>query len=332
MRPFAYQRVGGDAGEAQRIVTHDAGATFLAGGTNLTDLMRLGVARPDRLVDITGLPYDGVEHRGDGSVLIGALVRNSDLAGDHGVRARFPMVSKALLSGASGQLRSMATTGGNLLQRTRCVYFQDVSKPCNKRVPGSGCPAQHGAARDLGILGVSDDCIATHPSDLAVALLALDAVVHIRTTDGGTRSMPLDDLYVLPEAAPQIETALSPGELITGVELPPPSTDLSTYRKVRDRWSYAFALVSLGAALALNSRGGVTEIRLALGGVAPKPWRARTAEENLLGVRLDEDTVRAAAEAELAAARPTESNAFKVGLAVDLITTEVLALAHEESR
>lgn len=331
MRSFAYERAG-DAQEAQRIVTDGAEAAFLAGGTNLTDLMRLGVARPDRLVDISGLPYDGVEHRTDGSVLIGALVRNSDLAGDRGVRARFPMVSNALLAGASGQLRSMATTGGNLLQRTRCVYFQDVSKPCNKRVPGSGCPARHGAGRDLGILGVSDDCIATHPSDLAVALMALDAVVHIRTTGGGTRSVPLDDLYALPGVTPHIETALRPGELITGVELPPPPAGRSTYRKVRDRWSYAFALVSLGAALALDASGAATQIRLALGGVAPKPWRARTAEGHLLGARIDEDSVRAAAEAELAAARPTEANAFKVDLAVDLITTEVLALAGKESR
>jgi xanthine dehydrogenase YagS FAD-binding subunit len=330
MRSFAYERVS-DAGEAQRIVTDDAEAVFLAGGTNLTDLMRLGVSRPDLLVDISGLPYDQVEHREDGSVLIGALVRNSDLAGDRGVRARFPMVSKALLAGASGQLRSMATTGGNLLQRTRCVYFQDVSKPCNKRVPGSGCPARRGAGRDLGILGVSDDCIATHPSDLAVALMALDAVVHIRTPDGGRRSMPIDEFHLLPGTSPQIETALLPGELITGVELPPPPAGSSTYRKVRDRWSYAFALVSVGVALALDA-GVVTEIRIALGGVAPKPWRARAAERLLLGTRVDEGTVRAAAQAELAAARPTEANTFKIGLAMDLITAEVLALAGEESR
>lgn len=331
MRPFAYERVG-DAEEAQRIVTGHLEARFLAGGTNLTDLMRLGVAGPDLLVDISGLPYDEVEHRADGSVLVGALVRNSDLAGDDGIRERFPMVSRAVLAGASGQLRSMATTGGNLLQRTRCGYFQDVSKPCNKRVPGSGCPARHGASRDLAVLGGSDDCIATQPSDLAVALMALDAAVHVRTPEGDARVAPLDDFYLLPGATPQIETTLAPGELITGVELPPPPAGRSTYRKVRDRWSYAFALVSLGAALALDDSGAVTDVRIALGGVAPKPWRARTAERLLLGTRIDEDAVRAAAEAELAAARPTEANAFKVGLAVDLITTEVLALAGEETR
>lgn len=331
MKAFAYERTG-DPAAAQRLVRERPEAMFLAGGTNLTDLMRLGVARPELLVDVSRLPYDAVEHRQDGSVLIGALVRNSVLAGDPGIRDRFPMVSRALLSGASGQLRAMATTAGNLLQRTRCVYFQDVSKPCNKRVPGSGCPARDGAHRDLAILGVSDHCIATHPSDLAVALVALDAVVHIRTADGGTRAVPLDALYVLPGGTPEVEHTLAPGELITGVELPPPPAGASTYRKVRDRWSYAFALVSVAASVALDGTGSVTDIRLALGGVAPKPWRAREAERLLTGARIDEDTVRAAAHAEMRAARPAEKNTFKIGLSVDVLTAEVLALAAKESR
>ncbi|GAB2495696.1 FAD binding domain-containing protein [Nocardiopsis aegyptia] len=331
MRSFAYERTE-DPAAAQRLAHDHPEAEFLAGGTNMTDLMRLGVLRPDLLIDVSRLPYDTVEHRPDGSVLIGALVRNSELAGDTGVRDRFPMVSKAVLSGASGQVRSMATTAGNLMQRTRCVYYQDVSKPCNKRVPGSGCSAVHGANRDLGILGVSDDCIATHPSDLAVPLVALDAVVHIRTVDGGTRSTSLDDFFVLPGSSPETETTLAAGELITGVELPPPPPGPSTYRKVRDRWSYAFALVSVAAALSLDDSGSVTAIRLALGGVAPKPWRAREAERLLLGRPFDEDTVRAAARAELRAARPASDNAFKIDLAVDVITSEVLTLAGEGSR
>ncbi|MBB4689606.1 FAD binding domain-containing protein [Amycolatopsis jiangsuensis] len=331
MRAFAYERVS-DAGEAQRIASETTETMFLAGGTNVTDLMRLGVARPELLVDVSGLPYDVVEHRTDGSVHIGALVRNDDLAGDTGVRARFPAVSKAVLAGASGQLRSMATTGGNLLQRTRCTYFQDVTKPCNKRVPGSGCPAIEGASRDLGVLGVSDSCIATHPSDLAVALTALDALVHIRTTDGATRSVPLDELYRLPGATPQEETTLERGELITAVELPAPPMGSSTYRKVRDRWSYAFALVSVAASLSLDNTGSVQSVRVALGGVASKPWRARTIEQMLLGERLTEAGIRTAAASEFADARTTAANAFKVDLAIDVVAAELLALAGEESR
>ncbi|GAB3460879.1 xanthine dehydrogenase family protein subunit M [Streptomonospora sediminis] len=331
MKPFAYERTL-DAAAAQELA-HDRPETmYLAGGTNVADLMRLGVYRPDMLIDVSRLPYDTVDHRPDGSVLIGALVRNGELAGDQGVRDRYPMISRAVLSGASGQVRSMATTAGNLLQRTRCAYFQDVSKPCNKRVPGSGCPALEGANRDLGILGVSDHCIATHASDLAVALVALDAVVHIRTVDGGARTVSLDEFYVLPGSTPERETNLASGELITGVELPAPATGPSAYRKVRDRWSYAFALVSVAAALSVDESGRVAEIRLALGGVAPKPWRAREAERLLLGRPVDEENIRAAARSELQAAQPAADNLFKVDLAVDVITSEVLALAGKETR
>ncbi|MEU4833689.1 xanthine dehydrogenase family protein subunit M [Streptosporangium sp. NPDC023615] len=324
MRPFAYERATDPAAAA---ATARGGAVFLAGGTNLVDLMKLGVARPAALVDVTGLPYDRIEHRPDGSVLIGALVRNSDLAGDRGVRERFPALAQALLSGASGQLRSMATTGGNLLQRTRCLYFQDVTKPCNKRDPGTGCPAIHGAHRDLAVIGTSDACVATQPSDMAVAMAALDAVVHLRPAAGGGRKVPLDDFHLLPGDTPERETVLEPGELITGVELPPPPPGaVMRYRKVRDRWSYAFALVSVAAVAVAGSDGSLREIRLALGGVAPRPWRAREAERALTGRVPTRERLTAAAEAEFATARPLPGNEFKIGLARDLIAAVVLDL------
>ncbi|MBL1097544.1 FAD binding domain-containing protein [Streptomyces coffeae] len=332
MKPFAYERATAPEAAATR-VTDTADAMYLAGGTNLVDLMKLGVAEPTLLVDITGLPYDSIEHRADGSVLIGSLVSNSVLSGDRGIRRRFPAVAEAVLAGASGQLRTRATTGGNLLQRTRCVYFQDVTKACNKREPGSGCSALEGSHRDLAVLGTSDACVATHPSDMAVPMAALDAVVHLRRAGGDTRSVPLTDFYLLPGDTPERETVLEAGELITGVELPPPPAGAAMcYRKVRDRWSYAFALVSVAAVAATGPDGTLSEIRLALGGVAPLPWRARRAEEQLAGRRPTEEALRSAARAEFASARPLPRNAFKIDLAVDLITATVLELVGGEGR
>jgi xanthine dehydrogenase YagS FAD-binding subunit len=302
------------------------GAKYLGGGTNLVDLMREGIEQPDTLVDVTGLPLDAVDELPGGGLRIGALVRNSTLAADRRVRARYPVLSHALLAGASGQLRNMATVGGNLLQRTRCAYFYDATSACNKREPASGCDARDGFNRGCAILGVSESCIATHPSDMCVALAALDAVVEVRGPDG-IRRIALTDLHRLPGDTPHIETDLAPGELITAVELPP-VTPNSRYRKVRDRASYAFALVSVAAALEVSD-GAVTDVRLALGGVAPKPWRAREAERMLVGAQADEATFRRAAEAELAAADARSGNAFKVALATATIVATLRELSKE---
>ena len=319
MKPLEYERAA-DAGAAATAVTARPDAKYLAGGTNLVDLMKLGVERPGLLVDVTRLGYGAIEHRDDGAVVIGATVANADLAGDQGVRERFPVLSQAILAGASGQLRTQATTAGNLLQRSRCVYFTDVSKPCNKREPGSGCPAITGAHRDLGVLGTSDRCVAHHQSDMAVALAALDAVVHLRRPDGTAAALALDDFYRLPGDTPHVETALEPGDLVTGVGLPPPPAGaVMAYRKVRDRWSYAYALVSVAAVVRLADDGTVDDVRLALGGMAPRPWRARTAEALLRGRRPGQDAVRAAMTAELAQARPLPQSSFKLDLAVDLV-------------
>jgi xanthine dehydrogenase YagS FAD-binding subunit len=321
MRPFAYVKPL-DV-EAAVLAGTAPGAKFLGGGTNLVDLMREDIERPDTVVDVTGLPLDTVEELPEGRLRIGALVRNSDLAADRRVRTRYPVLSQALLSGASGQLRNMATVGGNLLQRTRCPYFYDAASACNKREPGSGCDALDGFNRGCAILGVSDSCIAAHPSDMCVALVALDAVVEVTGT-GGVRRIPLSDLHRLPGETPQIETQLAPGELITAVELPP-VTDNSRYRKVRDRASYAFALVSVAAALHVDD-GTVTEVRLALGGVAPKPWRAREAERQLVGGPADEGAFRTAAEAEMASATARPGNAFKVALAAKTVVATLREL------
>ncbi|MET1075821.1 MAG: xanthine dehydrogenase family protein subunit M, partial [Umezawaea sp.] len=313
MRTFAYLSAD-DVATAVRAISTEPGAKFLGGGTNLVDLMREGVEQPDTVIDITRLPLAGVEELPDGGLRIGALVRNSDLAGNRLVRERYPVLAQALLTGASAQLRNMATVGGNMLQRTRCAYFYDGTAACNKREPGAGCDAIGGFTRNHAILGTSEDCIATHPSDMCVALAALDAVVEVESVRG-TRRIPLVDFHLLPGATPQVETALEPDELITAVELPPsPLAATSRYRKVRDRASYAFALVSVAAALEVAD-GTVTGVRLALGGVAAKPWRAYEAERVLLGAPATEETFRLAAEAELAPAVGLPGNEFKIELA-----------------
>ena len=324
MRPFRYERAV-DAAAAVALLAGSPRARFLGGGTNLVDLMRLGVEQPDLLVDVTGLPYDRIEAGAGGGLRIGAAVRNSDLASDRLVRERYPVLAQALLDGASGQLRNLATVGGNLLQRTRCRYFQDVTKPCNKRVPGSGCPAREGEHRNLAILGWSERCVATHPSDMAVALAALDAVVHVEGARG-PRSIPLTELHRLPGEEPQRDTVLEHGELITVVELP--ALDLarrSRYVKVRERASFAFALVSVAAALDVDD-GTVREVRVALGGVAHRPWRATRAEAALRGAPATRESFARAAEAELAQARPLRDNAYKLPLARNLIVRTLLDL------
>lgn len=324
MNVFGYERAGDNA-TAVAALDGVAGGVFLGGGTNLVDLMKLRVERPELLVDVARLPNDRIELLADGGVRIGGAVRNSDLAADRTIRTRYPVLALALLAGASPQLRNLATTAGNLLQRTRCVYFQDVSKPCNKREPGSGCPAKDGYNRMLAILGASESCVATHPSDMAVALAALDAVVRVQN-HRGERTIPLVDLHRLPGDEPQRDTILEHGDLITAVDLPPLGfAARSTYRKARDRASYAFALVSVAAAIDVAD-GVVRDVRLALGGVAHKPWRATKAEAALRGAAADEEAFRGAADAELAVARTLHDNAFKVPLARNLIVRTLLDL------
>jgi xanthine dehydrogenase YagS FAD-binding subunit len=323
MKPFGYQRPATVA-EAVALAARP-GARYLGGGTNLVDLMKLGVEAPGLLVDVTGLALDTITEEADG-VLIGATVRNSDLAADPGIRRRYPVLSQALLAGASGQLRNMATVGGNLLQRTRCLYFQDVTKACNKRLPGSGCPARTGIHRDLAILGASPHCLATHPSDLCVALTALDAVVQVAEA-GGVRHLPITSLFRLPGDDPARDTGLLPGALITGVWLPAwPAAANSRYRKARDRASFAFATGSVAVALDVAD-GLVADVRIALGAVAPVPWRARRAEQALLGRPAVARSFRAAADAELAAADALPGNGYKVPLLRNLITTTLAELA-----
>ncbi|MFI6345840.1 FAD binding domain-containing protein [Streptomyces sp. NPDC050560] len=313
MKPFGYVRAA-TVEEATDAYAHHPGAQYLGGGTNLVDLMKLGVAAPDTLVDIAALPLDTVEERPDGAVWIGATVRGSDLAAHPLVRGRWPVVSQAVLAGASGQLRNAATTGGNLLQRTRCPYFQDTSKPCNKRTPGSGCAALAASHRDHAVLGHSSHCIATHPSDLAVALAAVDATVELTGT-AGSRSVPAAEFHRLPGDRPERDTVIEPGELVTGVLLPPHTAGLlSVYRKVRDRASYAFALASV-AAVADVRDGTLRHVSLAFGGLAHRPWRARRAEAALRGTAPTASAVDQALDAELARARPLGDNAYKVPLA-----------------
>ena len=327
MKPFRYERAN-DASAAVALLSQEAAGAFLGGGTNLVDLMKLGVAQPEVLIDVSHLPLDQVEELTDGSIRVGAAVRNSDLAANRLIRSRYPVLSQALLAGASGQLRNMATTGGNVLQRTRCVYFQDVSKPCNKREPGSGCPARQGYHRELAILGASDACIATHPSDMGVAMVALDATVHLLGPKG-ERVLPLTDFFRLPGDEPQRDNVLEHGELITALELPAlPFAVHSHYRKVRDRASYAFALVSIAAAIDVVD-GVIRDVRLAFGGVAHAPWRARKAEAMLRGTQASEDSFRQAADAEFAEAQPLPENAFKVPLARNMLVRTLLDLIQE---
>jgi xanthine dehydrogenase YagS FAD-binding subunit len=328
MNPFRYERAS-DAASAVVLLAENPHAAFLGGGTNLVDHMKLGIAQPDLLVDVARLPYDRIELLPDGGVRIGAMVRNSELAADRTIRTRYPMLAQALLAGASGQLRNLATTGGNLLQRTRCVYFQDVSKPCNKRVPGSGCPAREGYHRTLAILGASEMCIATHPSDMAVALAALDATVRVLGPNG-ERTIPLTSFYRLPGDEPQRDTVLEHGELITAVDLPQlPFATRSHYRKARDRASYAFALVSVAVAIDVAA-GVVRDTRIAFGGVAHVPWRATKAEAALRGAPATEEAFRRAADAEIAGAQPLPGNAFKVPLARNVLVRTLLDLTGEE--
>ena len=330
MNPFRYERAR-DASSAVALLAQAPDGVFLAGGTNLVDHLKLGVRQPDLLIDITHLPYDRIEPLLDGGVRIGAMVRNADLAADHTIRTRYPLFAQALLAGASGQLRNLATTGGNLLQRTRCVYFQDSSKPCNKRMPGSGCSAREGYQRDSAILGTSEACIATHPSDMAVALAALDASVRV-LGPRGERAIPLVDFYRLPGDEPQRDTVLEHGELITAVDLPPlPFATRSHYRKVRDRASYAFALVSIATALYVAS-GVVRDVRIALGGVAHVPWRAVRAEAALRGAPATGEMFGRAAEAELTDAQPLPGNGFKVPLARNTLVRTLLDLTEEEEK
>ncbi|HET6636488.1 MAG TPA: xanthine dehydrogenase family protein subunit M [Streptomyces sp.] len=330
MIPFDYHRVD-DPAEAVDLVSRYPDAAFLGGGTNLVDHMKLGIAGPQMLVDVSRLPLDRVEETDGGGLRIGTAVRNSDLAAHPLVRERYPALARALLAGASGQLRNAATTGGNLLQRTRCVYFQDVTTPCNKRTPGSGCSAIGGYTRYHAILGASQHCIAVHPSDMAVGMLALDATVHTLGPNG-ERALPIEDLHRLPGDEPQRDTVLEHGELITAVELPPLAfSRRSTYRKVRDRASYAFALVSVAAALDLDA-GTVRDVRLALGGVAHKPWRAHRAEEALRGGPATEDAFRRAADAELAHAQTHHGNEFKEPMARNTMVAVLRELTDQEAR
>jgi xanthine dehydrogenase YagS FAD-binding subunit len=303
-----------DTATALHAITDGEGVKFLAGGTNLVDLMREGIEEPATVVDITRLPLTGIEELADGALRVGALVTNSRLAADPLIRTRYPVLAQAILLGASAQLRNMATVGGNLLQRTRCMYFYDGTASCNKRAPGTGCDAIGGFSRGSAVLGASEHCIATHPSDMAVALVLLDAVVEVESVRG-VRRIPAAAFHQVPGDTPHIETVLAADELITAVELPPvPVAANSRYRKVRDRASYAFALVSVAAALAVED-GMVTDVRLALGGVGTKPWRAAEAERTLLGRPATEESFRRAAEAELAAAEGGPQNTFKIELA-----------------
>jgi xanthine dehydrogenase YagS FAD-binding subunit len=302
MKAFTYERAR-SPGEAAAAAARTPGAKFIAGGTNLLDLMKLQIETPQHLIDVNRLGLDQIAETPEGGLRIGALVRNTDLAADKRVRKHYAVLSRALVAGASGQLRNKATTAGNLLQRTRCPYFYDTTQPCNKRTPGAGCAALGGFNRNLAILGASDQCIATHPSDMAVAMRALDAGVETVRADGSSRTIPIADLHRLPGATPHVETTLEPGEFITGVTLPKPLGGVHVYRKVRDRASYAFALVSVAAVIQPGGHG-----RLAFGGLAPKPWRVEAAE-----ARIGQGS-RATAAVVLDGARTTPQNAFKTQL------------------
>ncbi len=322
MKPFTYTAPA-TVDDAIQAIGAGADSKFIGGGTNLLDLMKMGVERPAHLVNINRLPLTGIQENA-GGVRIGALVSNTDAANHELIRTRYPVLAQAILAGASQQLRNMATMGGNLLQRTRCYYFYDPSyRECNKRVPGSGCAAKEGCNRIHAILGASNECIAVHPSDMCVALAALDAVVQVKGPKG-ERSIPFTEFHRLPGDTPQIDTNLHPGELITSIDLPAlPYAKRSHYLKVRDRHSYAFALVSVAAIVDLDDGGTIRKAHIALGGVAHKPWRALKAEKALAGKKPEAEALRTAAEEELKTAKPYRDNAFKVELARRVIVRAV---------
>ena len=312
MKPFSYERVSEPRAAIEAVSR--PGAKFISGGTNLIDLMRLEIERPAHLVDISRLPLAGIEELSDGRLRIGAQTKNSDVAADTLVRTRYPLLSQALLAGASGQLRNKASVGGNLLQRTRCPYFYDTAAACNKRAPGSGCSATNGFNRAHAILGASEACIATHPSDMAVAMAALEAEIELLGASHGARRVAIGEFYRLPGDTPHIETVLAPGEMITAVVLPAPLAGGQVYRKVRDRASYAFALVSVAAVVATEA-GRISAARIAFGGVAHKPWRSLEAEAALAGRPATMATYLAAAQAAMANAVGRGHNDFKIELA-----------------
>ncbi|ALR19021.1 MULTISPECIES: xanthine dehydrogenase family protein subunit M [Sphingobium] len=316
MKPFTYERATAPRDAAAK-AAYTPNAKFIAGGTNLLDLMKLEIEAPAHLIDVNGLGFDRIEETKDGGLRIGALVTNSDMASDPRIRRDYGLLTRATVAGASGQLRNKATTAGNLLQRTRCPYFYDTNLPCNKRKPGAGCAAIGGFSRQLGVIGTSDACIATHPSDMAIAMRALDATVETIRADGSTRDIPIADFHRLPGDTPHVENALEKGELITAVTLPKPIGGTHIYYKARDRASYAFALISVGAVIHKDGTG-----RVALGGVAPKPWRVEAAEAQM------PNGAKAVTAQLLAGARPTEHNAFKLTL-VERTLAAAIAQARE---
>jgi xanthine dehydrogenase YagS FAD-binding subunit len=324
MRAFTYERP--DTVAAASEAASRPGAAFIAGGTNLLDLMKVEVERPSHLVDLSRLPLRNVTETSDGGLRIGALVSNTDVAADSRVRRRYPVLAEAIVNGASAQLRNQATTAGNLMQRTRCPYFYDVSMPCNKRKPGSGCSALQGFNRMHAILGASEDCIAVYPSDMAVALAALHADVEVHTPSGVDRKLPIAELHRLPGQTPDHDTSLAPGELITAVILPPPPAGRQVYRKVRDRASYAFALVSMAAILEVGN-GKVLDARLALGGVAHKPWYPKDAEHELVGAPAQAESFEAAGQAAVKGAVGRRDNEFKIPLTQRLVARTLADLA-----
>jgi xanthine dehydrogenase YagS FAD-binding subunit len=323
MKVFTFEKATSVGSAAKKVATI-AGAKFIGGGTNLLDLMKLEIEQPSHLVDVNRLPLAAITDTAEGGLRIGATVRNSDLAADPRVRQRYAVLSRALLAGASAQLRNKATTAGNLLQRTRCYYFYDTTQPCNKREPGSGCSALHGFNRIHAVVGASDACIATHSSDMAVAMRVLDATVETMLADGTTASIPIADLHRLPGTTPHLETVLAPGQLITSVVLPPPPKGVQIYRKVRDRASYAFALVSVAAVIDTD-HGTIRSARMAFGGLAPKPWRVAKAEQTLTGSKADASLFGKAGNDVLEGARGYGHNDFKISLAKRALTAVLTA-------
>lgn len=325
MNPFTYNKAA-DVQDALKKMT--AGSKFIAGGTNLLDLMKEGIESPGALVDITRLNLSVVKTTAAGGVSIGALARNTDTANHPLIRQNYPLLSQAILAGASAQIRNMATNGGNLMQRTRCLYFYDIAMPCNKREPGSGCSAMEGLNRNNAVLGWSDKCVAVHPSDMCVALAALDAVVKVQGADGRERAVKFADFHRLPGETPEKDNNLAHGELITGIEIPKNNFAANSfYLKVRDRASYAFALVSVAAALELDKSGTIRQARIALGGVAHKPWRALEAEKSLAGKKASEANFKQAGEIAFKDAKPLSHNAFKIGLGTRTVMRALIRAA-----